>query len=301
MMVGALLTGCAGLRPVQLMLSPPAISAQTQLSSVPFYPQDAYQCGPAALAMLLAWSGAGAEPDALVFEVYSPALKGSLQPVLTGAVRRHGRVAYPVHGMEALLREVAAGHPVIVLQNLGLSWYPKWHYAVVTGYDLPAQRIVLHSGVTADQKLSLRVFNNTWAHGGFWGLLVLRPTDLPATAQEQTYLEAVLGLEQARQWYVAAEAYQTAVNRWPASLGAWMGLGNSHYALREFDKAEEAFREAAQSHPDSGAAFNNLAQVLFEQGRREEALAAARQAVALEGPLRDVYQKTLEEIEAGRR
>ena len=25
---------------------------------------------------------------------------------------------------------------LLVLQNLGLSWLPRWHYAVVVGYDL---------------------------------------------------------------------------------------------------------------------------------------------------------------------
>jgi hypothetical protein len=38
--------------------------------------------------------------------------------------------------------------------------------------------------------------------------------------------------------------------------------------------------------------------VLLSQGVREEALEAARRAVALGGPLRNVLQTTLEEIEA---
>jgi len=52
-------------------------------------------------------------------------------------------------------------------------------------------------------------------------------------------------------------------------------------------------------HPKEGSALNNLAQILFEQGRNQEALEAAKKAVSLGGPLTAVYQKTLEKIQAG--
>jgi Flp pilus assembly protein TadD len=77
-----------------------------------------------------------------------------------------------------------------------------------------------------------------------------------------------------------------------------MGLGNSYYALGELKNSEAAFRQAAESHPHEGAAFNNLAHVLLTQGRREEALAAAQHAVALGGPHQSLFLKTLEEIQA---
>jgi ABC-type bacteriocin/lantibiotic exporter with double-glycine peptidase domain len=134
-----------------------------ELSAVPFFPQEAYQCGPASLAMALAWSGLEIDPVELAPQVYTPSLKGSLQPAMITAARRHGRVAYPVSGANALLKEIAAGHPVIVLQNLGLSWVPAWHYAVVIGYDLDKAMIVLHSGITNRKATALNTFENTWA------------------------------------------------------------------------------------------------------------------------------------------
>ena len=93
--------------------------------------------------MALAWSGLRIDPDDLAPQVYTPSLKGSLQPAMITAARRHSRVAYPISGANALLQEIAAGHPVIVLQNLGLSWIPVWHYAVVIGYDLNQEVIIL--------------------------------------------------------------------------------------------------------------------------------------------------------------
>jgi len=78
-----------------------------------------------------------------------------------------------------------------------------------------------------------------------------------------------------------------------------MGLGNSYYALGDKRAAETAFRETTRRFPTNGSAFNNLAQVLWEQGDREAALEAARKAVELGGPLVNTYQETLERIWAG--
>ena len=298
LLLSILPTGGTGLRSGSLPAYGEGRPAKTEISAVPFYAQSEHQCGPAALAMLLRSRGISVTPEELESEVYTPVRKGSLQTSLISAARRHGRIAYPISGIEAMLTEVADGHPVMVLQNLGLSWYPMWHYAVVVGYDLPEDTIILHSGKTPREHLSFRVFKNTWLRSGYWGLLVLRPEEFPATADEEDYLMAVLGLEQARQWTAAVTGYQTALARWPGSLGALMGLGNSFYASGELTTAEEAFRQAARLHPDSGPAWNNLAQVLMEQGRGEEALDAARRAVALNGPMMDLFQKTLEEIQS---
>ncbi len=297
LLLSILPAGCTGLRAGSMPEYREDRPVRAETGTVPFYAQSDYQCGPAALAMLLHWSGISVTPEELEPEVYTPARKGSLQTSLISAARRHGRIAYPVSGMEAMLTEVVAGHPLIVLLNLGLSWYPKWHYAVVIGYDLSENNVILHSGKTPREHLSFRVFKNTWARSGYWGLLVLSPEELPATVEEDRYLMAVLGLERAQQWHAAVTGYKTALTRWPESTGALMGLGNSFYALSDLTNAEGSFRQAGCLHPDSGPAWNNLAQVLMEQGRGEEALNAARRAVALDGPMMDVFQKTLEEIQ----
>jgi tetratricopeptide (TPR) repeat protein len=217
---------------------------------------------------------------------------------MISAARRHGRIAYPISGPEAMLGEVTAGHPVVVLQNLGLSWIPRWHYAVVIGYDLNAGFVILHSGVSPRRHLSLRVFENTWARSDHWALLVLPPNDLPVTATGEAFVLAALGLEKAGQLQAAVEAYETALERWPDSLGALMGLGNSYYALGNKESAEKAFRLATRRFPTNGAAFNNLAQVLWERQKHGAALKAARKAVALGGPLVRTYRETLEHIQA---
>jgi Flp pilus assembly protein TadD len=77
-----------------------------------------------------------------------------------------------------------------------------------------------------------------------------------------------------------------------------MGLGNSLYKLGDLPGAEDAFRKAVENHPQAAAAYNNLAMVLLEQGRKPEALDAARRAVAIGGPMSEEYEKTLQEIQS---
>ena len=119
------LSGCAGLFPQTAELRagrPTGIPEEVELKQVPFFPQTEYQCGPAALATVLANAQVKITPEALVPEVYLPERKGSLQVEMLAATRRHGMVSYQLAPrFEDLLREIAAGNPVIVLQNFAFG------------------------------------------------------------------------------------------------------------------------------------------------------------------------------------
>jgi hypothetical protein len=268
-----------------------------ELTDVPFFPQTAYQCGPAALATVLGSAGAHITPEVLASQVYLPERRGSLQFELLAATRRHGYIPYVLEPrLDDVLNEVAAGTPVLVFQNLGLSWYPKWHYAVIVGFDLSRGEIVLRSGGEARHIVSMRVFERTWERGDFWAMVSMPPGKLPRTAEETSYVLAVLSLERLQRWQDVALAYDTALSRWPDNLVARIGLGNSRYALGDMPGAETAYRRVTRDHPDAAVAFNNLAQVLADQGRLLEAEGAARQAVRLGGPMQEQYEDTLRQI-----
>lgn len=294
---GILLSSCTGLNKSVMLEKAGNVPPRVEIETIPFYSQKAYQCGPAALAMALNWSGLPISPEDLTAEVFTPQRKGSLQSAMVSAVRRNGRIAYVFTELSDLFVEVAAGHPVIILQNLGLSWYSVWHYAVVVGYDLSEKYVILRSGNIRRKLMSFQIFEKTWARGNYWGLLILQSNQLPATVKEDLFLNALLGLEEARQFRFAIDGYHTALTQWPKNLTAHIGIGNCYYALGELENAEEALRKAIRLHPKSGPVFNNLAQIFFEQGRKQDALAAAKKAVSLGGPMSSVYQKTLEEIE----
>ena len=272
---------------------------QRELVDVPFFPQQAHECGPAALATVLVDAGIDADPEGIVPQTYLPGRQGSLQVELAAAARRHGALAYPVApGLPAILKEIAAGNPVLVLQNLSLPIWPLWHYAVVVGYDVDRAEIVLRSGRRKRERMTFATFDSTWARGGRWGLVVLQAGHIPAGADERSYLRAALALEQTGPADAARRAYRAALERWPDSLGAAIGLGNVEFAAGAFERAEEVLRRAVERHPDAAAAWNNLAEVLAARDRFREAIESARRAVELGGPFADTARGTLASIEA---
>ena len=293
----ALIAGCASTQVSGLLeRRPEGLPAAAEVAEVPFFAQEDFQCGPAALATALVHAGGEATPESLVPQVYLPARKGSLQAEMLASARRHRLIAYPLAPkLEDLLREIAAGNPVVVLQNLALDWAPQWHYAVAIGYDLDAREIVLRSGVTRRLTMSLDTFSRTWARSSHWAMLALPAERLPASATESAYLAAAAALERVAP-ATARRAYETALERWPRSVAARIGLGNASYTMRDLAGAAAAYLRATQEHPEAADAWNNLAQVLHELGSRDAALAAARRAVALGGPRQNTYRETLEGI-----
>ncbi len=295
----SLAAGCATQTRALLHEPQPQLPSRIELTTTPFFAQELFQCGPAALAMSLGATGIQVSPDELQSEVYIPAREGSLQPEMLAAARRHGALALTIEpNLSALLTEVAAGHPVIVLQNLGLSWLPRWHYAVVIGYDLQRKEILLRSGVTERESMAMRTFEHTWARSQYWAMLALAPGKLPADLNEKRITTAAVTFEKTATSEESIRVYQAALKQWPDNLMLQLGLGNSAYLLGDLPAAEAAFRAASLRHPENAPALNNLATVLQEQGKLDEALTVARQAVALGGPLLENAQITLTSIQA---
>lgn len=291
-----MLAACAAPQTSRLIEHRGDLPLRAEVASVPFFPQEDYYCGPAALATVLAWSDLPVIQEDLVGQVYTPGRKGSLRSDVVSAARRNGRLAVPVARLSDLLAEIAAGHPVLVFQNLALDWLPQWHFAVAIGYDLEARELVLRSGTLARRVTVLDAFERTWARGDHWALVVLSPNHLPASGDETAVLRAAVGLERSGKLNEAATAYGTIQRRWPGSLGALMGLGNVRYAQHDLSGAETAFRQAIVRHADAPVPWNNLAYVLLAQGRRAEAIEAARKAVQLAGDNAESYRATLQEI-----
>ncbi len=305
LLVGSLLVflaGCAsGPQTQQLLQAPHGLPSHQEITHTPFFPQQRYQCGPAALATALKHSGVDIDASALIDEIYLPSRLGSLQIEILASSRRHGRLPYRISPkISALLTEIAAGNPVLVLQNLGLSWAPQWHYAVAIGFDLVQREIILRSGQEARHRTAMDTFELTWARSQYWGIVILALDQLPATATAERYLHSVVNLESTQQkgrWQLANSAYRTALTRWPSNLIAQMGLGNSAYQLGDLSAATQAFRNATNAHPDAAAAHNNLAQVLMERGQFDEAQKHGQRAVALGGPNLETSRATLAEIQ----
>ncbi len=275
------LAGCAASPPLASGL-PSGLPRSLELRETPFFAQEDYQCGPAALATVLQASGVAVEPSALAPQVYLPKRHGSLQAELIAATRRRGRLPYLLPGTgDALLAELAAGRPVLVLQNLRFQALPAWHYAVLIGYDTGRNVAVLRSGRRERLEMRWQSFARTWHFGGRWAMTTLAPGVIPLNAEPARYLESAAGLEAAGQRSGAAIAYEAAIARWPDEPFAWLGRGNVAYAEGKLAAAADAYARAVTLRPDDASARNNLAQVLADSGCLSEARRKIDRARAL--------------------
>jgi tetratricopeptide (TPR) repeat protein len=275
------LTGCAASPPLAEGL-PASALPRLELASTPFFPQEEYQCGPAALATLLVASGIAVTPETLAPEVFIPERRGSLQLELIGAARRHGRLPYVLaKTAHEMVAELEAGRPVLVLQNLGATQLPVWHYAVLIGYDAGRNVALLRSGTNQRVEMRWQRFAGTWHRGGRFAMTTLPPGEIPAHASPARYIEAAAGLEAAGQRVAAAEAYDAAIARWPGEPHAWFGRGNVAYADGDRQAAADAYLRAIMISPDDAAARNNLAELLLDAGCLEESRKQIERAAAL--------------------
>lgn len=252
------------------------------LDSVPFYPQEKYQCGPASLAMMLNTRGFNTNPDVLKELVYLPEREGSLRVELVAGARSHGLLVYELDGsLAALLSEVAAGNPVLVMQNLELSWWPQWHFAVVIGFDRDERNIILHTDTREQHAESLEVFTATWNRADNWGAVMMAPDQLPVTADPISYLMAANDLETTGRTLTAMTAYQTAEAEWPEQPAAIMGQGNIAYARSDWPQAMGHFLRMTERFPTLAPGWHNLSQALGKAGCAKQANKAANCAAQL--------------------
>jgi hypothetical protein len=275
----------------------PEGAPSVELTAVPFFPQTDYQCGPAALATVLAYAGVGVTADNLVDEVYIAGLKGSLQPELLGATRRHGLIPYVLDpDVTALAAELAAGRPVLVLQNLGFERVPVWHYAVVVGID--RGDVILRSGTEQRRVERDSRFLRSWQRGDNWAFVTVEPGTLPSTATAGGYVRALAGAEPLLDPAAARRGHDAALLRWPNDELVLFAAAGQRHAAGDLSGATALYRQLLAAAPQHAAAHNNLANVLAERGCYAQALEHARAASATAVPeLGDAIRGTVIEIE----
>jgi Tfp pilus assembly protein PilF len=125
--------------------------------------------------------------------------------------------------------------------------------------------------------------------------ILIHPSDPSTTA-----LRAAVRLEEEGKLALASHAYREILRENPKSIIAWTNLGNVETRLGRKPAAEEAFRKALELDPDSADTLNNLAWLLYEEKRIEEAEPLARKAVITKAPDSWMRMDTLARILAAR-
>ncbi len=303
-LVFAAMAGCSINPPVVISEVAPA-QDRIRLDEVPFYPQTEFQCGPAALAGILASSGADISPQKLESQVYLPEKAGSLQIELLAATRRADRVPYILQrDFLALIEELNAGRPVLVFQNLRTPGFPAWHYAVLVGIDPGRNTVLLNSGKQQFLEMSAGEFMRTWAWGDHWALIALRPGELPVAANPLQYYRSVAAFEAVSKDRAAAmEAWRAGAERWPDNAQPHLAMGNQEFKSGNFLDAISHFERGLQLRPEDAVLQNNLAEAIFAAGcprLAEKRLANYLETMNSNSPWRRDIEATLDRIQTSR-
>jgi hypothetical protein len=138
---------------------------------VPFYAQEAYQCGPASLAGVLNFWGINVGPGEISKDIFSRSARGTLNLDMVLYAQKRGLYALQYAGsMEDLRKNIDSGHPVIVLVAYGFSVYEVDHFMVATGYY--DNGVIVNSGREQNKFIDEGDFLKIWAKANYWTLLI---------------------------------------------------------------------------------------------------------------------------------
>ena len=141
------------------------------IENVPFYPQTSYQCGPASLAGVLNYWGVKVTTDEIAGEIYSASARGTLDIDMVLYAQKKGLLATQYEGnLEDVRKNVASGHPIIVLVGYGFSLIQKNHFMVIIGYN--DHGVIVNSGKDNNKFIPEKDFLESWERTKFWTLLI---------------------------------------------------------------------------------------------------------------------------------
>ncbi len=141
------------------------------IHDVPFYPQEAYQCGPASLAGVMNYRDVNITPDEIAKEIYSESARGTLNLDMVVYPQKKGLIAEQYSGsMNDLKKDIDTGHPLIVLVDYGFSILQENHFMVIVGYN--KYGVIANSGKDKGKFISEKDFMRVWERTKFWTLRI---------------------------------------------------------------------------------------------------------------------------------
>jgi len=278
-------------------MSKHATTSAKVIPDVPVQKWDIESCGAASLSTVLQHYG---DPTTMAeWDGTLPRTHGGVLSIdLVLAARQKGFDARLVTGSRATVeRELLEGRPVLlmlqVIQAPGKE-YDFFHYVVLDGIDPDGKLVRVQFGDGKLRWLNLDRLENAWQGGGH-AQIIIEPKDPAADA-----LRAAVVLEDQGKYAAAADAYRRILTDHPGSVVAWTNLGNAQVQLGEKVQAEEAFRKALAIDATSADALNNLAWLLYQEKRLDEAEQLAHRAVAAPAPDGWMRLDTLARIQLAR-
>lgn len=247
---------------------------------IPFIPQEKNLCGPTVLKMATQTF----LPD-VSFETYKnltfrEKAQGTFKSDMLSSTRRLGLTPYKVPTLNIMFNEINHGRPVIVFQNLGLSWYPAWHYALLVGYDSEKNIVYLHSGTDANLEMNFPLFTRTWKRGENWSYVVVPPEIIPPHVSLNEVLDNATVFESLKEKAIAQKIYKSMIDRWPNRFEPHLGLANIFYEDKKIKPAIKEIEIALKLNPKHPALLYNLSVLYHESGDLNKALQYKTQTLA---------------------
>jgi len=261
-----------------------ASPSATVIPQMPMLKWGIESCGAGSLATVLQHYG-----DTTSMQQWDstlPKMRGGVMTIdMLLAARGKGFDAQLVTGTpDSIATELQNGRPVILMLQVVDSpghAYDFFHYIVADGIDTQRNLIRTQWGDKQARWVSLEKLEKPWSGGGH-AAIVIRP--LSADDQVRQALRSAIVLEDDGKVAEAAAKYREILASHPDSSVAWTDLGNAEEKLGDKKAAEDAFRKALDADPASRDALNNLAWLLYQEKRLDEAESYARKALSQPGP-----------------
>jgi len=261
-----------------------ASPSATVIPEMPVLKWGIESCGAGSLATVLQHYG---DPTSMQqWDSTLPKMHGGVMTIdMLLAARSKGFDAQLVTGTpQSIATELENGRPVIlmlqVIDSPGHA-YDFFHYIVADGIDTERNLIRTQWGDKQARWVSLEKLEKPWSGGGHAAILI---HPLSADDQVRQALRSAIVLEDDGKVAEAAAKYREILAAHPDSSVAWTDLGNAEEKLGDNQAAEDAFRKALEIDPASRDALNNLAWLLYQEKRLDEAESFARKALSEPGP-----------------
>jgi predicted negative regulator of RcsB-dependent stress response len=267
------------------------------IPNVPVQKWDILTCGAGSLSSVLQHHGDTTTMDE--WQAALPKTRGGVMSIdLVLAARQKGFDARLITGDRATVeQELRSGRPVIlmlqVIQTLGRS-YDFFHYIVLDGIDDTADLVRAQFGDGKVRWIKFERLEKAWKPVRNAAIFVQKKD--PASE----LLRAAVTLEEQGKVDAAITAYRELLARHPESVVGWTNLGNAQSRLDLKTDAEASYRKALALDARSRDTLNNLAWLLFEEKRFDEAETHARTALAIPGPDSYLVLDTLARILAAK-
>jgi tetratricopeptide (TPR) repeat protein len=253
------------------MAENPTTAASNKVLDIPFISQEEHMCGPSVLKMATSFSAPTYSLAEIEKMTFREDAQGTFQSDILSAARRMGLTPYRVNTTAEMWKQIREERPVIVFQNLGLSWLPAWHFSLLVGYDAAKDRVIMHTGHEAYQSIGLSRFMGTWERGEKWSYVVTSPEDVPTNARFEDALENAMLLEKMENLNAAQSVYAVLSTRFPDRFEPHLGLAQIHYARKNLELALSEAETALSKSPEHPALLFNVSQLNFEKGNLQKA------------------------------